>query len=317
MSFSSPSITDPNNKASSTIEENPIIFGPLALAPYLIYTFHHRLFVVIQSQGNSNIQSLTSALSANIHPRETHFSIPKTCIYIHINSFFGSEVKETLAMEPDYFGHEQDENDFEAEIPLDEGEEEEAQMTAVSGNPSTEEELENVKKKLKEIEEETGNLRQKSALIEKEIGGAAQGHENSAGASDDGQSEKEEADSRSIYVGNVDYECTPEEVQHHFQSCGTVNRVTILTDQFGQPKGFAYVEFVETEAVQNAIMLNESELHGRQLKVMRKRTNIPGMKQHRGRPFFRRGFMPGPPSYQSNSYGRSPRYRRPVRYSPY
>jgi polyadenylate-binding protein 2 len=65
----------------------------------------------------------------------------------------------------------------------------------------------------------------------------------------------------------VDYACTPEEVQQHFQSCGTVNRVTILTDKFGQPKGFAYVEFVEVEAVQEALALNESELHGRQLKV--------------------------------------------------
>lgn len=66
----------------------------------------------------------------------------------------------------------------------------------------------------------------------------------------------------------VDYACTPEEVQQHFQSCGTVNRVTILTDKYGQPKGFAYVEFVEVEAVQNALLLNESELHGRQLKVL-------------------------------------------------
>ena len=36
----------------------------------------------------------------------------------------------------------------------------------------------------------------------------------------------------------VDYSCTPEEVQEHFQSCGTVNRVTILIDKFGQPKGY-------------------------------------------------------------------------------
>lgn len=65
----------------------------------------------------------------------------------------------------------------------------------------------------------------------------------------------------------VDYACTPEEVQQHFNSCGTVNRVTILTDKFGQPKGFAYVEFVEVEAIQEALKLNESELHGRQIKV--------------------------------------------------
>ncbi|KAA0047027.1 polyadenylate-binding protein 3-like isoform X2 [Cucumis melo var. makuwa] len=42
--------------------------------------------------------------------------------------------------------------------------------------------------------------------------------------------------------------------------------VTILTDKFGHPKGFAYVEFVEAEAVQEALLLNETELHGRQLK---------------------------------------------------
>lgn len=117
----------------------------------------------------------------------------------------------------------------------------------------------------------------------------------------------------------VDYACTPEEVQQHFQSCGTVNRVTILTDKFGQPKGFAYVEFLEVEAIQEALLLNESELHGRQLKVIHfllpdvkrssllleslllkityfecvlifiqvlaKRTNVPGMKQFRARRF--------------------------------
>ncbi|MBA0716925.1 hypothetical protein Golax_004777, partial [Gossypium laxum] len=81
----------------------------------------------------------------------------------------------------------------------------------------------------------------------------------------------------------VDYSCTPEEVQQHFQSCGTVNRVTIRTDKYGQPKGYAYVEFLEAEAVQDALLLNESELHGRQLKVTAKRTNIPGMKQYRPR----------------------------------
>ncbi|KAK3157165.1 hypothetical protein QOZ80_2AG0117040 [Eleusine coracana subsp. coracana] len=79
--------------------------------------------------------------------------------------------------------------------------------------------------------------------------------------------EKAEVDARSIYVGNVDYACLPEDVQQHFQFCGTINRVTILTDSFGQPKGFAYVEFVEAEAVQNALLLNETELHGRPLKA--------------------------------------------------
>jgi polyadenylate-binding protein 2 len=65
----------------------------------------------------------------------------------------------------------------------------------------------------------------------------------------------------------VDYACLPEEVQQHFEDCGTINRVTILTDNFGHPKGFAYVEFLEVEAVQNALRLNDTELHERRLKV--------------------------------------------------
>ena len=68
-------------------------------------------------------------------------------------------------------------------------------------------------------------------------------------------------------IPQVDYACTTEDVQQHFQACGTINRVTILTDEFGLPKGVAYVEFEEQDAAQQALKLNESELHARQLKV--------------------------------------------------
>lgn len=36
----------------------------------------------------------------------------------------------------------------------------------------------------------------------------------------------------------VDYASTPEEIQAHFASCGTINRVTILCDKFTGPKGY-------------------------------------------------------------------------------
>ena len=49
--------------------------------------------------------------------------------------------------------------------------------------------------------------------------------------------------------------CTPEELQRHFQSCGTVNRVTIMTDKMGNTKGFAYIEFLEPDAVASALLL--------------------------------------------------------------
>ncbi|KAH7679692.1 Splicing factor RNPS1 SR protein [Dioscorea alata] len=165
-------------------------------------------------------------------------------------------------------------------------------------------ELDEMKKRLKEMEEEAAALREMQAKVEKEMG-SVQDPANAAAS----QANKEEVDSRSVFVGNVDYACTPEEVQQHFQSCGTVNRVTILTDKFGQPKGFAYVEFLEVEAVQEALQLNESELHGRQLKVLAKRTNVPGMKQFRPRRFnpymgyrFRRPYVP-PYFYSPYGYG--------------
>jgi RNA recognition motif. (a.k.a. RRM, RBD, or RNP domain) len=48
----------------------------------------------------------------------------------------------------------------------------------------------------------------------------------------------------SVYVGQVDYSATPEELLAHFEACGTVERVTIVCDKMtGRPKGFAYLEF--------------------------------------------------------------------------
>merc|ERR1719321_1400039 len=96
--------------------------------------------------------------------------------------------------------------------------------------------------------------------------------------------DSEEVDKRSIYVGNVDYGSTPEELQEHFKSCGQINRITILVDKFtGQPKGFAYIEFAEEATVNNAQLLNDSLFRGRQLKVVSKRTNIPGFNA-KGKP---------------------------------
>jgi hypothetical protein len=65
---------------------------------------------------------------------------------------------------------------------------------------------------------------------------AAGGAPAAAGAPDPELAAKAEADNRSVFVGNVDYTVTPEELQLLFQSCGTVNRVTIPTDAAGGPK---------------------------------------------------------------------------------
>lgn len=71
------------------------------------------------------------------------------------------------------------------------------------------------------------------------------------------------------YVGQVDYDATPNELQSHFEACGTINRVTILCDKFtGRPKGYAYIEFADLDGAENALTLENSVFKGRNLKVM-------------------------------------------------
>ncbi|KAL3901303.1 MAG: hypothetical protein SGCHY_000720 [Lobulomycetales sp.] len=156
----------------------------------------------------------------------------------------------------------------------------------------TPEDIEEMKARVQEMEAEAEKLREMQAQAQTD--GAP-----TASASD--------ADARSIYIGNVDYSSTPEEVQEHFQSCGTINRVTIVCDKWsGHPKGFAYVEFAEASLVQNALLLNDSVFKGRQLKVTAKRTNIPAFQRGRGRGRGRGGFR-----------GRRPRRGRRGYFAPY
>ena len=129
-----------------------------------------------------------------------------------------------------------------------------------------------------------------TAQVEKEMGmmtdsSMTSGGLSSSSAGFEGNAAQTEAqDARSIYIGNVDYAATPEELHAHFQSCGTINRITILCDKFtGHPKGFAYIEFAEESSVKNAEALNESLFRNRLLKVTPKRTNVPGYSQRGGR----------------------------------
>lgn len=82
-----------------------------------------------------------------------------------------------------------------------------------------------MKRRVAEMEEEAAKLREMQASLDQQ--------------SNDMREDPEDIDSRSIFVGNVDYSSIPEELQAHFQSCGSINRVTILLDKFtGHPKGF-------------------------------------------------------------------------------
>jgi RNA recognition motif-containing protein len=72
-----------------------------------------------------------------------------------------------------------------------------------------------------------------------------------------------------LYVGNLSYNATEDELRSLFEPHGTVERVSVTTDRMtGRSRGFAFVE-MEDEAGANAAIeaLNETEFQGRNLMV--------------------------------------------------
>jgi len=170
-------------------------------------------------------------------------------------------------------------------------------------------ELEAIKARVREMEEEAEKLKQMQDEVEKQI---SINPVTGAGLS---LEEKMEVDERSVYVGNVDYSATADDLERHFHGCGSVNRVTILCDKFtGLPKGFAYIEFADKDSVQTATALDESLFKGRQIKVSAKRTNRPGISStNRGRGARGRGRG----GYGRGGFGRPMRRPRRGYFSPY
>lgn len=147
-------------------------------------------------------------------------------------------------------------------------------------------EMEAIKFRVKEMEEEAEKLRQMQDEVDRQMNPNTKSNSQQVLSLE----ERQEIDNRSIYVGNVDYSTTADDLERHFHGCGPVNRVTILTDKYnGHPKGFAYVEFAEKDSVQIAIALDESSFKGRIIKVCPKRTNRPGISST-NRPPPGRGF---------------------------
>ncbi len=82
-----------------------------------------------------------------------------------------------------------------------------------------------------------------------------------------------------IYIGNISYTMTAEEIKEIFTTFGNVLNVRIIIDKLtGRSKGYAFVEMENEEEGQNAIKaLNETEVKGRNVKVNmahRKTTNV-------------------------------------------
>ncbi|MFC1949230.1 RNA recognition motif domain-containing protein [Chloroflexota bacterium] len=72
-----------------------------------------------------------------------------------------------------------------------------------------------------------------------------------------------------IYVGNLSYEVTEQDLRQEFEAFGGVESVSVITDKYsGRPKGFAFVEMSAVSEGQAAITgLNGKTLKERTLTV--------------------------------------------------
>lgn len=71
-----------------------------------------------------------------------------------------------------------------------------------------------------------------------------------------------------IYVGNLPYSATEEEVRGLFEAHGEVKSVDILMDRMtGRPRGFGFVEMEDASAMQAIEKLNGTPLGGRPLRI--------------------------------------------------
>jgi RNA recognition motif-containing protein len=81
-----------------------------------------------------------------------------------------------------------------------------------------------------------------------------------------------------IFVGNLSFQTTQEDLHAAFAQYGSVERVNIVTDRdTGQSRGFAFVEMTERRDAENAIsQLNGAELNGRTMNVNEARPKPQG-----------------------------------------
>jgi|SRR5579875_577896 len=72
-----------------------------------------------------------------------------------------------------------------------------------------------------------------------------------------------------LYVGNLAYSVSNDDLHELFSQAGQVQSATVIMDKFsGQSKGFGFVEMTTAEEVAQAIrQLNDTDLKGRNIKV--------------------------------------------------
>ena len=104
-----------------------------------------------------------------------------------------------------------------------------------------------------------------------------------------------------IYVGNLSYTVTEEDLKEAFKVFGEVDTVKVIKDNYtGRSKGFGFVEMPANAEAQAAIEgLNEKDLQGRSLNVNEARPRAEGRQG---------GARPGGPRRDGGSRGGGRRY---------
>jgi RNA recognition motif-containing protein len=94
-----------------------------------------------------------------------------------------------------------------------------------------------------------------------------------------------------IYVGNLSYDVSEQNLRQAFEAFGQVSSARIVKDKYnGQSRGFGFVEMLEQSQAQAAIKsLNGKELLGKQMSVNEARPRTDRGRSgeqggHRGRP---------------------------------
>ena len=74
---------------------------------------------------------------------------------------------------------------------------------------------------------------------------------------------------RRLYVGNLPYSATEQDLSEKFAACGTVESVKLISDRdTGRSKGFGFIEMASDSEAQSAIeKLNSTDYDGRPMKV--------------------------------------------------
>lgn len=80
-----------------------------------------------------------------------------------------------------------------------------------------------------------------------------------------------------IYVGNLAFEVTDDELRQLFAAYGDVDTATVIKDRFsGESRGFGFVEMPSREDATAAIeALNGTDLHGRNITVNEAKPKAP------------------------------------------